>query len=467
MLTVIRMLCCTILYFAVYGFSAGAAAASSKGKDIGLEAGQFTPSGAIRAGNADGTIPAWKNEPIKPPADFVPGGFHPDPFRDDKALFTITAQNYQDYADKLSEGQKKMFQTYPDYVMNIYPSRRTVVYPKYVYEAALRNLDRTSDVLHVDVNMGMVGAEGMRKAWAFPLAKNGDQAIINQATRPRPPWYNARETTTAVTTTGHFVPNILQVNFHNKWSDPDIADDEPGATATGNNILYSQVLVAPAKVAGQVVLALEPVSFTKEFRKAWAYSPGQRRVKRAPQIIYDNPITAGDGLGTTDQAYGFNGPNDRFTWKLLGRREMYVPYNPYKLFAKNATTEKLITPDGRFNQDYARYELHRVWVLDSVLKEGTNHDYGRRVFYLDEDSWEVVLGDHYDRRMELWRHWEDHQIFYYDIQHVNRVAELQYDFNAHRMLALMIDKSGQGPDFTWRAPDTWFTPAAVRRRGVR
>ena len=110
-------------------------------------------------------------------------------------------------------------------------------------------------------------------------------------------------------------------------------------------MLYQQTLTGPAKVAGQVVLALESITFTQNFRKAWAYSPGQRRVKRAPQIVYDNPITAGDGLGTTDQ-------------------------------------------------DYARYELHRVWIIEANLKEGTN-----------------------------------------------RATELQYDFNAHRMLALMMDKS--------------------------
>jgi len=109
-------------------------------------------------------------------------------------------------------------------------------------------------------------------------------------------------------------------------------------------LLYQQTLTGPAKVAGQVVLALESITFTQNFRKAWAYSPGQRRVKRAPQIVYDNPITAGDGLGTTDQAYGFNGPNDRFTYKLLGKREVYVPYNPYKLFAQSATPEKVIAP---------------------------------------------------------------------------------------------------------------------------
>ncbi|RLA38931.1 MAG: DUF1329 domain-containing protein [Gammaproteobacteria bacterium] len=432
---------------------------------IGLEGTKLTPSGAIRAGNAEGTIPEWKNVPTPIPEGFKPGMFHLDPFADDAVRFTITPQNFQEHADKLSEGQKKMFETYPDYFMNIYPTRRSMVYKPYIYEAALKNLDRAVYV-ETDSHMGMIGFTGARRAWAFPIPHNANEAWLNQQSRPKLPWNESKETTTAVASTGDYVVNKLSVEFHYNWSDPEVPEDDPRGIPTDNILLYSQTLTAPAKVAGQVVLALEPITFTHNFRKAWAYSPGQRRVKRAPQIVYDNPITAGDGLGTTDQAYGFNGPNDRFTYKLLGKREVYVPYNPYKLFAKDATPDKVIMDNGRLNQHYARYELHRVWVIETNLKEGTNHDYARRTYYLDEDSWEVMLSDNYDRRMELWRHWEDHNIWYYDVQFPNRVTEVQYDFNAHRMLTLMFDKN-KGPNFAWREPDNYFTPAAVRRRGVR
>ncbi|RLA44609.1 MAG: DUF1329 domain-containing protein [Gammaproteobacteria bacterium] len=432
---------------------------------IGLEGTTLTPTGAIRAGNAEGTIPEWKNVPIVPPEGYKSGGFHLDPFADDAVRFTITSQNFQEHADKLSEGQKRMFETYSDFFMNIYPTRRSMIYQPYIYEAALKNLDR-SELRITDFHMGMIGYYGTRKAWAFPIPHNGNEAFLNQASRPRPVWYDAAETTIAVASTGDYVVNKLQVNFHYKWSDPELSDDDPGANPQDNTTLYAQVLTAPAKLAGQVVLVHEPPSFSENFRKAWAYSPGQRRVKRAPQIVYDNPTTAGDGLGTTDQGYGFNGPNDRFTYKLLGKREMYVPYNPYKLAAEDATPDKVIKEDGRLNQDYSRYELHRVWVIEASLKEGTSHAYRKRVFYLDEDSWEVMLVDIYDLRGELWRHWEDHNIMYYEIGFSNRVAEISYDFNAHRMLALMIDKNS-APNFAWRAPDNYFTPAAVRRRGIR
>lgn len=447
--------------------SAGTALAAVSPEDrarIGMEGTELTPAGAIRAGNAEGTIPAWKNEPIVPPADFVVGEYHTDPFRDDKVLFKITAQNFQEYADKLSVAQQEMFKTYPDYYMNIYPTRRSAVFKPYIYEAALKNLDRSELVYAPDVNMGVVGFKGARKAWAFPIPKNGDEAWMNQATRPVNTWLDSSETTLAITPSGDYVVNRLSVQQHWKWSDPEIADEDFDPEMEG--MLYNQVLTAPPKLAGQVVMAQDPVVFTKRFRRAWAYSPGQRRVKRAPQIVYDNPLTASDGLATTDQGWGFNGPNDRFNYKLLGREEKYVPYNPYKAHAKDATPDKVITEDGRFNQEYARYELHRVWIVEATLKEGTNHDYGKRVYYLDEDSWWIVLMDGYDRRGNIWRHWEDHHVFYYDTGFMNRTTELQYDMDAGRMLALMFDKSS-GPDFSWRAEDSYFTPAAVRRRGVR
>ncbi|RLA50520.1 MAG: DUF1329 domain-containing protein [Gammaproteobacteria bacterium] len=429
--------------------------------NLALEGTKLTPAGAIRAGNKEGSIPAWKNEPIVVPTGFKTGTYHADPFPDDKVLFTITAQNYQEYADKLSEGQREMFKTYPDFTMNIYPTRRTAVFNPYIYDAALENAPKAEVVV---TERGIVAFKDARKAWAFPVPHNGNEAWMNQATRPITPWLNSFETTMAVTSTGDYVVNVLNIQKREKWSDPDIAglDYDPSK----DSLLYYQTLLAPAKLAGQVVLARDPARFSDKFRSAWAYSPGQRRVKRAPQIVYDNPLTASDGLATTDQKWGFNGPNDRFDWKLVGRKEIYIPYNAYKLHNANATPDKVINADGRVDQKFARYELHRVWVIDSVLKEGTSHDYGRRTFYLDEDSWWIMLVDGYDRRNQIWRYWESHDVMYYDIGFMNAAAEFQYDMQAGRMIALMWDKKNP-PDFSWRVEDNYFTPASVRRHGVR
>jgi len=437
---------------------------------LGLEGTELTPAGAIRAGNAEGTIPEWKNEPIPVPADFKPGSYHPDPFAADQVVLKITAENYKQHADKLSAGQQKMFETYPDYFMNVYPTRRSAVFKPRVYQAALENAGRARIVMS-DTYPNLIGFSGAVGAWAFPIPKNGPQAILNQSTRVFPPWVSQVLNTTPVTSSGQYETVKLAIKYYVAWADEsnDIATFDPTKPGAGG-FYYNQTIISPAKQAGQVVLALDPVSFAKQFRQAWSYSPGQRRVKRAPQIVYDNPLTSGDGLATTDQGFGFNGPNDRFEWKLIGRKEMYVPYNAYKIWAPGVKVKDMITDKGRFNQDLARYELHRVWEVEATLREGTRHDYGRRTFYYDEDTWAIMLSDNYDRRGEMWRLWEEHGLMWYDIAvwtAFPAVASVQYDMSAGRMIMLNIDKDTP-PDFSFRVdPGSFFTPAEVRRQGTR
>ena len=437
---------------------------------LGLEGTELTPAGAIRAGNAEGTIPAWKNEMIQPPAGWQPGTYHADPFAGDKVLFTITAANYKEHVDKLSVGQQKMFETYPDYFMNVYPTRRSAVFKPFIYQAALENAGRARIVMS-DTYPNLIGFEGAVNAWAFPIPKNGPQAIINQATRPFTPWSSHINNTTPVTSTGDYQTVKLAVQYHASWGVEENTLDNYDPTEPGaGGFYYYQTTIAPARQAGQVVLARDPTSFSRQFRQAWSYSPGQRRVKRAPQIVYDNPLTSSDGLATTDQGFGFNGPNDRFEWKLIGRKEMHVPYNAYRIWAPEIKVEDMITDQGRFNQDLARYELHRVWVVEATLREGTRHDYGRRTFYYDEDTWAVMISDNYDRRGEMWRLWEEHGLMWYDIAMWTAfpaIASIQYDMSAGRMILLNLDKDTP-PDFSFRVdPDSYFTPAQVRRDGLR
>lgn len=469
MLTMTTRLARTIALATTLGMLAmpslvSAKATPEEAAKLGLEGTELTPAGAIRAGNADGTIPEWKNEPLAPPANFKPGTFHVDPFPDDKILFTITAQNFKQYADKLSVGHQKMFQTYPDYKMNVYQTRRTAVYKPYIYEAALRNAPRAEVEMSTNTP-NLVGFKGAEQAWAFPIPHNGNEAFLNQATRPSQPWMENWENTTPVTSTGNYETVKLRIQQHWSWADPQ-STLANGYDPTEGGLYYYQTITAPAKQAGQVVLAKDPVSFSKRFRHAWSYSPGQRRVKRAPQIVYDNPFTSADGLATTDQKWGFNGPNDRFEYTLIGRKEIYVPYNAYKLWAQDVGPKQMITDKGRLNQDLARYELHRVWVVDSKLREGTNHDYGRRTYYLDEDSWWIMAVDCYDRRDQLWRLWEEHDVFWYDVGFVGTAVGLQYDMQAGRMLLTNPGKDSP-PDFNYRANMDYFTPGSIRRSGVR
>jgi hypothetical protein len=157
----------------------------------------------------------------------------------------------------------------------------------------------------------------------------------------------------------------------------------------------------PPRRAGEALMLSDPVDYVLRGRRAWMYLPGQRRVRVAPELAYDTPNAATAGAQTFDDALLFNGEMDRFDFELLGKRELYVPYNLYRAVYE-ARPEELFRP--RFlAPELVRWELHRVWVVEATLKPGKRHVYSRRVFYLDEDSWAALLSDQYDARGQLYR----------------------------------------------------------------
>src|SRR5690606_18241088 len=119
--------------------------------------------------------------------------------------------------------------------------------------------------------------------------------------------------------------------------------------------------------------------------------------KKAPTANYDTPVPGQDDLRTFDQTYMFNGLPDRYDWKLVGKKEMYIPYNASRFRAKDVGIADIIK-DKYPNRDLARYELHRVWVVEATVKPGWRNTFSKRVFYLDEDSWTPVVADLYDTK---------------------------------------------------------------------
>jgi hypothetical protein len=188
---------------------------------------------------------------------------------------------------------------------------------------------------------------------------------------------------------------------------------------------------------------------------------------RAPNVAFDNPRTAADGLATSDQLDMYNGSPERYNWTLIGRKEILVPYNSYKLHSNELTYSDILTP-LHTNQQHARYELHRVWVLDSVLKEGTRHVYKRRTLYIDEDSWQAMVVDCYDNRDQIWRVQEGHSINYYDVPTFWTTLETTIDLQSGRYLAIALNNEERTTyDFNVQYTPNDFSPASLRRTGVR
>lgn len=430
--------------------------AKTSAEEIARLGKDLTPLGGEMAGNADGSIPAWQGGLSKPPAGYKKGDHHPDPFAADKIQITINAANMDKYADKLTAGHQAMLKTYPSFFMNIYPTHRSAASPQRIYDAT-RKVAATAEL----VNNGD-GVKGTVNGIPFPIPKSGIEVIWNHLLRFRGELAERRIAQAAVTRSGDYTLVKFDDEFNLIYSKAGVSEEE-----LGNKILlFKQEVTSPARLAGEILLVHETLDQVKEPRAAWIYNPGQRRVRRAPNVAYDNPGTASDGIRTNDQFDMFNGATDRYNWKLIGKKEMFVPYNSYKLHSNTLKYRDILTP-LHINPEYPRYELHRVWVVEATLKDGARHLYKKRTFYVDEDSWQILAVDIYDNRDQLWRVSEGHPISYYEVPTFWTTLEVHTDLQSGRYLAIGLDNESSMYNFDIKRTMDDYSPGSLRRQGTR
>jgi len=438
------------------GVNAGSVMAKVSPEEAAKLGKELTPYGAERAGNADGSIPEWTGG-IKAPAGYKSGTPYPDPFADDKILFTIDKSNMAKYSDNLSEGQKKMLHKYADYKLNVYQTRRSISYPDKVVNFVKNN------AVNAEMINGGNGLKNVKGVIPFPIPKDALNLVWNHILRYRGGSFDRQSIQVTPTEGGKYSPVKFYEEFARRYELLDAAKNKD------DNVFFyfKQMVTAPARLAGNVLLVHETIDQVKEPRRAWIYNAGQRRVRRAPQVGYDGPGTASDGLRTADNFDGYNGAPDRYNWTLEGKQEMYVPYNDYKFDDKSLKYSDLIKP-GHLNSDYIRYEKHRVWKVVADLKPGKRHVYSKRVFYIDEDSWGIVMSDLYDGRGELWRYYEALNKFFYDVQVNLTIVETLHDLLAGRYISSgLANEEPIRYDFSKKFSTRDFTPAALRRSGKR
>lgn len=425
---------------------------SRLGKDL-------TPMGSERAGNAEGTIPAWDGglTGIPEGMDFDPDSqLHPNPFADDRPLFTITAANMAEHADKLTPGYQALLKTHADFKMDIYPSRRSCAFPQAVYDANAGN------AASANLTSGGAGVTDGLFGIPFPIPDEGLEMVWNHTLRYRGFKLTRQFASAPVTRSGDYTLQIVQDEAIIQWSNPAF---KSVADLDNISLYYISNTIAPARSAGNILLVHETIDQSVQTRNAWQYSPGTRRVRRAPNIAYDNPGFNSDALSTADAFDGFNGAPDRYDWRLVGKQEKYIAYNNYD--AALVPIADLIGP-GHLNQDHVRYELHRVWVVEATLREGTRHVYSRRVFYFDEDATQLSTAELYDGRGALWRVQEIHTANFYHVPLCGSGAELVYDLQNGRYLALAL--RNEQPPLDYFAEDLdpgRYQPAKLRRMGMR
>ena len=417
----------------------------------------LTPLGGDKAANADGSIPAWDGGITTVPAGYKAGDHHPDPFPNDKIQYTITAANVADYKNVLTPGQVKLFETYPDsYKMNVYQTRRSASFPEHVYQASIDNSTRAELV---------EGGNGITQAAVgvpFPVPKDGLEAIWNHILRYRGEGLSRQGGQAAPTTSGDYT----YIGFDEELMLPYNVKGAVAEELQESNILFKfkQKVTEPARLAGTALLVHETMDQILTPRQAWTYNSGQRRVRRAPNVAYDAPGTAADSLRTTDDFDMFNGSPNRYNWTLKGKQELYIPYNSYKLHSDKLSYDDILQA-GHINPEHVRYEKHRVWVVEANLKEGTRHIYKKRVFYIDEDSWQVHVTDIYDNRDQMYRVAMAHGLNYYEVPTHWSTLEVYHDLNSRRYLAIGLDNQEKMYDFSKSFNDNEFTSSALRREG--
>lgn len=443
---------------AVLVFMAGSAHAAVSEAEAAKLGKELTPVGAERAGNKDGSIPEFKGGTPKGTRKISDARV--DPFAADKPLFSIDATNVDKYKDKLTAGQIELIKTRKGYRMDVYPTHRSCGYPEIVNERTKKNA--TLAKLTTDGKDNL--ATGLGGAFPFPMPKNGAEAVWNHRLR----WQGL----------GRF--EYYQTNFVN----PDgtlygLAQDQvtlmPFASTKANSpqdagdvqMMILNTAVAPASRTGEVILA--HYSLTGGSNNAWMYFPGQRRVRRLPAFDYDNPIPGYENLETADQYPMFAGNLDRYDWKLIGKQELYVPYNSFKFVAKQPM--KTVYGGPYPNRDLSRYELHRVWKVEATVKQGMRHMFAKRTFYLDEDTWMLLNADQYDAQGKLWRVME--ATIYPAVELGACVSQefMSYDLNVNRYMAENATQEAKPTD--WLAGDEGridvkrFNSDELRRAGAR
>jgi hypothetical protein len=419
----------------------------------------LTPLGSERAGNADGTIPAWTGGLQSPPAGlgYQRGMHHPNPYAGEQPLFTITRDTMGQHADRLAGPQKALLEKYGDtFKMNVYPSHRSCAQPDFVYEANRKNA--LTGVISDQGN----GVDKAIMGKPFPIPNSGYEVLWNHLLGFGNHKLQRQFAAVIPTASGAYTKYSAQDDAIIRWNDPVMK-----TAADLDNIfaLYILHTLEPTRVAGNVILVHETLNRLSDPRKAWQYSPGTRRVRRAPNIAYDNPGTNSDGATTSDSFGGFNGAPDRYTWRLKGKQEAYVPYNNYELYSDKLTYDDLIRP-RHLNTDHVRYELHRVWQLEANLKPSTRHVYSRRVFYQDEDTWSIVSSELYDARGELWRVQEQYPITYYEVPVCGASMGGAYDFTNGRYIAVgLINEEEPINFYADHLEERRYTPQTIRALG--
>ena len=413
---------------------------------------ELTAFGAVRAGNRTRAIPPWTGGLTEAPRGYVPNRPSPDPYIEDVRWFTVGAADVERYKVRLTAGQQALLAKFPEsFELALFPCHRSAAAPQRIYDATLANADRAG-----------LGENGLALRDASvgvpcPIPANGVQAMWNHKLRWRGGSVSRTSLTVVQSGDGSRSMTKLREEFDSPYADGDMAAPP---------LLYRRTILEPREQSGSSLIlqgTLDPIAARTH---AWAREGDRGRVVRAPDFAYDTPDPVTGGICTADMLDMFSGALDRFDYTLVTRREMYMPYNAYRLSNPGLTMRDILWP-GHPNPQFLRYEMHRVWVVDARLKPNFQHALPDRTYYLDEDSWQILAAEHYDGKGDLLRYAEAHPVQHWQVPALVPAVEFAFDLTADRYTARGLDNGLPPPVFGAPLTPQDFTPDALVRRGRR
>ncbi|MCG2592389.1 DUF1329 domain-containing protein [Ramlibacter sp. XY19] len=412
----------------------------------------LTPLGGEKAGNATGTIPAWTGGFTTPVAGDKAGGRRSDPFKAEKPLYSVTAANMAQHADKLTDGVKAMLRKYPDYRLDVYPTHRTAAAPQWVYDNTFKNATKAR--MEGDMPVGAYGGI------PFPIPKTGLEAMWNHKLAWRGASWQADFNQYQITADGKVV---LTTSGTIKQTMPYYYEDGNAENFGGYFWTVNLVNDGPPIRAGEMIAGRENVDADKS--AAYVYLTGQRRVRKLPNACCDTPTPASAGLMSFDELSVFSGRTTLFDWKLVGKKEMLIPYNENRLLQFK---EADLVKGQHLNPDAVRWELHRVWVVEASLKPGQRHQAPKGMYYLDEDTWQAMLGDRWDAKGQLWKTFWGFNYVMPDFPGTVQQTFGFYDLlSGQAYISNVLNDKSYHHKAAARWPDSIFTGEGLAAQGVR
>jgi hypothetical protein len=250
----------------------------------------------------------------------------------------------------------------------------------------------------------------------------------------------------------------------------NIAFDQQGYMARpvdGRLYASTAYFSAPPSAIGTRVATWEPIDPAGEARARWVFVPQTLDTRRLPSYDHDTWELFAGGQRTADQNDGWNGSPERYDWKLVGKRELLIGYNAYRI-ANKTLPYKAIAIAKNVDPELLRYEVHRVWVVEATLRQGRNHRFPKRVFYVDEDTWQVAQEEVYTKDDQLFR-FGDHQMMqYYDVQVPWYAATIHHNLAAGSYMVYGLSNMEPVP-YRWgfQGRNSDYLPSNLRGLGLQ